>query len=240
MSDSADWCDATRPGDGNFDAVVFDLDGVIVDTERVVLQVWADEFVRYGCSFTTDEWSAVVGSGHGFDPVAAIRERCTVPVPSPAALRQETDLRLELLLTGLKPLPGVREWLDEAESLNIVVGVASSSPRDWVESRLTQAGLDGRFRIVSCRDEGLRAKPAPDIYLDACRRLNVEPNRALAIEDSTNGVVAAKEAGLWCLAVPNVVTEGYDLSGADLIVESLVAVSIDEVKRRVSKDRMQP
>jgi beta-phosphoglucomutase-like phosphatase (HAD superfamily) len=104
-----------------------------------------------------------------------------------------------------------------------------------VHARLEDAGLASYFAVVSCRDDRLAAKPEPDLYLDACRRLSVEPTRAIAVEDSANGLQAAHAAGLVCVAVPNSVTRGHDLSAAELLVESLAAVPIEDAVKRLSE-----
>jgi len=220
-----------------FDAVVFDFDGVIVDTERIIYQVWTDTFAHYGCSLTLEEWSSCVGTDRGFDPFKTLRERSSFPVPSPAELQRRIDRAEELLFEDLSPLPGIRDWIEGAELLDMRVAIASSSPSSWVESRLADAGLERRFVVVSCRDARLAAKPAPDLYLDACARLHVEPPRAIAVEDSPNGLIAARAAGLARVAVPNTVTKGLDLSDADLVLDSLAAMSLEEAARRLSQDR---
>ncbi|MHB1973604.1 MAG: HAD-IA family hydrolase, partial [Acidimicrobiales bacterium] len=108
------------------------------------------------------------------------------------------------------------------------LAVASSSPRAWVEERLAEVGLSQTFAVVSCRGSGLAAKPAPDVYLDACRRLGVEPARAVAVEDSLNGLAAARAAGMRCVAVPGTITSGLDLGAADLVLGSLGEMSLDD------------
>jgi HAD superfamily hydrolase (TIGR01509 family) len=228
---------ASTPGDRAFDALVFDLDGVIVDTENVIHRVWSETFARYGSSFTAEEWATAIGTDHGFDPLAALIERSSVPLPSPAELQKDISRAEKVLLEGMSPLPGIRDWIEGAERLGMGVAVASSSPAAWVEGRLADVGLASRFVVVSCRSERLKAKPAPDLYLDACRRLQVEPSRAIAVEDSINGLTAARAAGLWCVAVPNSMTLDHDLSAANLLVESLAAMPIDEAVRRLNEQR---
>ncbi|HUZ19819.1 MAG TPA: HAD family phosphatase [Acidimicrobiales bacterium] len=228
---------ADRDGARAFDAVVFDLDGVIVDTERIVHEVWAGTFARYGCSFTLEEWSVAVGSDRGFDPFEVLAARSSVPLPPLAELQREIDREEQRLLEGLSPLPGIRAWIEGANDLGMDVAVVSSSPRPWVEGRLADVGLDRHFVVVSCRDARLAAKPAPDLYLDACARLHVEARRAVAVEDSLHGITAARAAGLACVGVPNTVTAGLDLFGADLLVESLDALPVAEALRRLSERR---
>ena len=219
---------ASQDGDRAFDAVVFDLDGVIVGTEPIIHEVWVEMFARYGCSFTLEEWSAGVGSDHGFDPFATLAERSALPLSPAAELRRQIERNEELLLEDLSPLPGVREWIEGADRLGMGVAVASSSPLLWVEGRLADVGLDSHFVVVSCLNGHLAAKPEPDLYLDTCSRLHVEPARAIAVEDSANGLQSARSAGLACVAVPNTMTRHHDLSAADLLVESLAAMPIEE------------
>lgn len=218
-----------------FEAVVFDFDGVIVDTERIVHQVWAEMFARYGCSFSLEEWGSVVGSDHGFDPYRALSERSSMPLPALSAIRAEIEGNELALCRDLSPLPGVRDWLEGAADLGMKVAVASSSPLSWVGARLADVGLDRCFSVLSCRDARLAAKPAPDLYLDACARLGVETGRAIAVEDSGNGLAAARAAGLACVAVPNVITAGHDLAGADLVLGSLADATLLEAVRTLSE-----
>jgi HAD superfamily hydrolase (TIGR01509 family) len=214
--------------DRAFDAVVFDLDGVISDSERVTHAVWSETFSRYECSFTLEEWSSVVGTDRGsFDPVEALGLRSALALPTPEELTALVDQQIEEEIRGLAPLPGVREWLADADRLGLRVAVASSSPRSWVTSRLVDACLDDRFAVVSCRDDRLRAKPAPDVYLDACERLAVLPARAVAVEDSTNGIAAAIAAGLRCIAVRNENAHVLDAAAAHVVVRSLADLDLE-------------
>ena len=227
---------ATAPGRRPFDAVVFDLDGVIVDTERVIHDVWSETFARYGASFTPEEWATAVGTaGRGFDPPSALAERSD---GGAADAQRSCSRRCEhaerLLLDELSPLPGIREWIESAKRLGMQVAIASSSPAIWVEGRLADVGLDDYFVVLSCRNDELPAKPEPDLYLDACSRLGVEPDRAVAVEDSANGLAAARAAGLRSVAVPNSMTRDHDLSSADLLVDSLAAVPLEEALRRLT------
>lgn len=223
--------DSSHPSGRAFDAVVFDLDGVIVDTERVVHDVWEETFARYGASFTSEEWATIVGTDKGFDPLSTLVARSMLPTPPLAELQQHVLARELELLQGMSALPGVLQWIEGAERLGMSVAVASSSPEAWVQSRLADVGLRDRFLVVSSRSATLAAKPAPDLYLDACRRLGVNPARAIAVEDSANGLKAAHAAGLVCLAVPNSITAAYDFGEADLIVESLAALPIEAAVR---------
>lgn len=212
-----------------FDALVFDLDGSIVDTESVVHQAWSEAFAAHGCSFGLEEWCQGVGTHGGFAPLEALVERAAVPPPDPQALRAEVAHREEELLAEATALPGVRAWVSAARRLDLPLAIASSSPQGWVDRRLGALDLSQHFPIVVTPTTGLPAKPAPDLYLEACRRLATVPGRALAVEDSPHGVAAAVTAGLTCVAVPNPITTTLDLSAAHLVVRSLEELDLDAV-----------
>jgi HAD superfamily hydrolase (TIGR01509 family) len=221
------------PEGARLDALIFDLDGLIVDTESVVHSVWLSVFERHGCSFTVVEWSHAVGGDGQFRPLDALRERSHVPVEAGARLMDSIEKQIEARLDGIAPLPGVASWMHDALRLGVRIGVASNSPREWVEARLNQVGLRDLVEAISCRDESPNAKPAPDIYLTACSRLDVSPHRSVAVEDSRTGVAAAKAAGLRCIAVPNHLTRHHDLSAADLIVNSLASVGFADTMMKI-------
>ncbi len=127
----------------------------------------------------------------------------------------------------------MHDWLDDAARLGLALGVASSSEADWVEGHLGRLGLLDRFTCLSCFDGRRPGKPAPDLYLAACDALGVAPADALAVEDSGNGVAAAKAAGLRCVAVPHDLTRDHDLSPADLVVPSLAELPLEEAMARL-------
>ena len=211
------------------EAVVFDFDGLILDTEGPVFTAWQEEFEAHGCPpLTLEEWAAEIGTAGGLDLVDLIRTRATRPFDE-AAMHDRRRVRRDVLLAGETTRPGVEAWLDEADALGLTLAIASSSPIEWVEEHLARLGLRSRFACVSCYSDGVAAKPAPDTYLAACVALGVAPAAALALEDSPHGVAAAKAAGLRCVAVPNAITAGLDLSGADLFLSSLADASLRAV-----------
>jgi HAD superfamily hydrolase (TIGR01509 family) len=130
--------------------------------------------------------------------------------------------------------PGVEAVLDQAGALDIPSAVASSSTAEWVEGHLERLGVLDRFARVLTRDHVEHAKPWPDLYLAAVEALGVEPSGTVAFEDSHNGCVAAKAAGLVCVIVPNDITRSQDFSGADLVVGSLADVTLDGLLSRSS------
>jgi HAD superfamily hydrolase (TIGR01509 family) len=212
--------------------VVFDFDGLILDTEHAIFTSWREAFVAHGAEpLTVEEWAAEIGTIGGIDVVGVLRDRAGYvddDVLAARAARRDALLEVETLL------PGVIEWLDEAQALGLPLGIASSSDPGWVRSHLDRFELTGRFAVICCREGDRRAKPEPDVYRAACAALRVEPRETLAVEDSPNGIAAAKAAGLLCVAVPNPITRAYDLSAADLVIDSLASASLGEVCAAVS------
>jgi HAD superfamily hydrolase (TIGR01509 family) len=213
-----------------FRAVVFDFDGLILDTETPIWKAWNALFAEYDAELTLDEWSREVGAQHAIDPWALLRERGNAEFDQDELNRRRQRHRNELM--ALETVrPGVVDWLADASSLGLATAIASSSEIEWVEPHLTRLGLRDHFAHVSCWGPDVAAKPAPDTYLAACAALGVAPAAAVAIEDSPNGVAAAYAAGLRVVAVPNDVTRTMDLSLADLVLDSLADRTLASVLR---------
>lgn len=216
-------------GDVRIDALVFDFDGLVVDTERPELEAWRAVYDDHGVALTFEEWAVCIGTVDAFDP----HERLEELVGRPLDRREVAELRRRhyaALAPGIEVFPGVLDWLEDAAERRLQVAIASSSPPSWVERHLERFGLLDRFLHRSCHDGSCPPKPAPDLYIRAVEALGVEPAAALALEDSPNGVRAAKAAGLWCVAVPHDLTRDLDLSPADLVVDSLATTSLADVE----------
>jgi HAD superfamily hydrolase (TIGR01509 family) len=213
-------------------AVVFDFDGLVLDTESSIYQAWCEVYEAHGCTpLTLEEWSAEVGTIRGLDIVSILQARATRPVDLDA-LHATRLARRDELLAQETLRPGIEAWLSHAGDAGLGVAIASASEPEWVESHLVRLGVRGHFAHVACRTESVPAKPAPDVYLHACAALGVDPHDAVAVEDSPHGIAAAKAAGLWCVAVPNPITERLDLGAADVVVPSLAALPLAEAIAR--------
>jgi HAD superfamily hydrolase (TIGR01509 family) len=214
-------------------AVVFDFDGLILDTELPIYRAWYELFERHGAPpLSIDEWAAEIGTIRGLDLPGLLVERATRPVDLDEADVWRRAHR-DLLLAEQQARPGVEEWVAEAEATGRGVAIASSSEAEWVLPLLERIGLHTRFPYVVNAGGELRPKPAPDVYLEACARLGVAPADALAVEDSPHGIAAAKAAGLRCVAVPHELTETLDLSAADLRLVSLADCSLADAIARL-------
>lgn len=216
-------------------AVIFDFDGLIVDTEMPEFRSWSEEFTRHGAELELEWWLGIVGRyDDSFSPLDRLEELIgNLDVEEVERRRRRRHLEL---VEAERPLPGVRERIREAAGGGYRLGIASSSRRAWVVGHLERLGLRDPFEAIVGRDDvGGRSKPAPDVYLEVCARLRCEPPEAVAIEDSTHGVAAATAAGLRVIAVPNRITRQTDLTEATVLVDSLAAHDMDDLLTLVTE-----
>jgi len=216
--------------------LIFDFDGLILDTESPEFTSWRDIFTEHGGVLSLEEWAVCIGTADVFDPCARLEEQLGRPVDRDA-LRAERRRRSDALIAVQAPLPGVVERIGEARAMGMKLGVASSSSRDWVEGHLARLGLAPHFDCVCCADHVERVKPDPALYRIVLDRLGLRPEDAIALEDSPNGILAAKRAGIFCVAVPNAATRELSLDAADLRLTSLADLSLDDLVRAVQLRR---
>jgi len=213
-------------------AVIFDFDGLILDTEEPVFRSWVEVYQEHGAQLPFERWVEIVGSTTiGFHPQRHLEELLGRPL-SQEVLDRRIVRRTEFV-HAKELLPGVLQHIEEARARGLKLGVASSSTTGWVKGHLARLGILDRFHCLRCRDDVANVKPAPDLYLAVLECLGVAAAEAFAIEDSPNGVTAATQAGLRCVAVPNTITAGLDLSRADVVLSSLGEVSLAELLTRV-------
>ena len=216
------------------EALVFDFDGVIIDTETSDFQTWADVFDSHGAHLDRSLWTQFIGRGsHIFDIYDHLETQVGRPLDRDAIRAERRDRHMELVEAS-PVLPGVLELLREADEQGIPVGVASSSTRQWVVGHLRRVGILDRFDSVLCRDDVSSAKPDPELYATSVEALGAVPSRTAAIEDSPNGIAAAKAAGLFCVAVPNPMTRDLPIDGADVQVDTLADVSLAALRSWVA------
>ena len=213
--------------------LIFDFDGTILETEGPVYQSWAEVWEENGHELPRALWQGLIGTDAGFDPLAELERRAGRPLDP--TLRDRRRARCDQLQAADDPREGVIEWLEEADRLGVPVGVASSSPAEWVDRHLRRLGLRQHFACLSCCDDTVPAKPDPTSYRRACERLGADPSRSVAVEDSPHGVTAAVAAGLYTVAVPHDLTADLDLSAADLVVGSLAGLALTDVLARARR-----
>ena len=209
-------------------ALVFDFDGLILDTEVPVYRSWLEVYEAHGEELPFERWVQIVGSTTaGFHPQHHLEERLGRSLPK-EVLDRRIGRRTEMILAQ-DALPGVVRHIQEARAMGLRLGVASSSTNEWVKGHLARLGILESFDCIRCRDDVANAKPEPDLYLAVLECLGVRASEAIAIEDSPNGVLAAKRAGLRCVAIPNSITAQLDLGQADLLLGSLDEVTLAEL-----------
>lgn len=222
--------------------VIWDFDGTILDTEWPAYEAAKLEYDRHEVELHFGDWQATVGSAnhepwweHLRRQVGGLREPDDVII---ARFRAHKDAVTE----SYDLMPGVQSAFHRLGELGLPSAVASSSPIEWVERHTIRHGLWERFVAVATRtDVGAeRTKPHPDLFLLAADRANLEPHRCVVVEDSAHGVTAARAAGMSVVAIPNRITRGQDFSHADLVLDSLDQVAIDEVLARCSPTRQAP
>jgi HAD superfamily hydrolase (TIGR01509 family) len=212
--------------DDRVDAVVFDNDGLLLDTEVAWTRAEETLFERHGSIFTVEHKRDLIGSSPATS-AAKLEAMLDMPGRGPALMEELHDLVMEESLAGVPPRPGALELLDAVRARGLPVGVASNSAHAFVERVLSGAGLlDGHFDVVVTSEDVERPKPAPDLYLAACAALGADPERSAALEDSATGVAAARAAGMYVVAVPYF--PDLPIEGASLTVETLADPRVAE------------
>jgi HAD superfamily hydrolase (TIGR01509 family) len=200
------------------DAVVFDNDGLLLDTEEAWTRAESELFRRHGSTFTMDHKRDLIGSSHS---IAA--GKLEVMLDQPGAGRALMDELHALVMAeaahDVEPRPGAVALVEALTAAGIPIAVASNSPRAFLDLVLKTSGMAERFAITVAGDEVPRPKPAPDIYVEACRRLRADPGKSIGLEDSPTGAQAAKAAGLTVIGVPYL--PDLEIPPADLVAPSL-------------------
>lgn len=212
----------------NLQSLIFDFDGLIVDTEKPGFDSWNEIYADFGHSLTLDDWRGATGYVGGFDPGVHLETLLGRKLDW-QNLAPRRDARNWELTLKQGVLPGIRELMLAAADADIPVGVASNSGFGWVNDGLERLGLRNFVRAIVTRDMVLNPKPAPDVYLKAAETLQVSPAFSVALEDSEPGCRAAKAAGMRAVVVPNQFSERQDLSVADLVVPSAKVLSLEQL-----------
>ncbi|MFZ2098478.1 MAG: HAD-IA family hydrolase [Anaerolineales bacterium] len=210
-------------------ALIFDFDGLILETEGPSYQSWAEVYRSFGLSLPFSTWSTIIGTTQGeFDPQRELQRQVPGEVDWEAveSRRQASE---NALIEAQPVLPGVEQYLLEAKRLRLKLGLASSSSCGWVTGHLTRLGLNDSFDCICASDDVQHVKPDPELYLTVLHRLGMKAEEAIALEDSPLGIQAAKRAGLFCVAVPNPLTSQLALSQADYQVGSLAELPLEQL-----------
>lgn len=203
------------------EAVVFDFDGLIRDTETFEFYSFQELLMDYGVELPLELYCSRIG-GHcdSFDPYEFLQQKIGKSL-NRESLRKLRREKYDKLIVDQKALPGVINYLNEATRLGIKIGLASSAPRDWVMPNLEELGLTHYFSCIKTHEDAIKVKPDPDLYLQVLNYFSINPINGVAIEDSPNGAKAAKAAGMHCIIVPNKLTNELLFESYDLRLNSL-------------------
>src|SRR4051812_336369 len=196
-------------------ALLFDFDGTMLETESSSYGSWRELLAEHDFDLTHEDWSAAVGTLNGVDPVALLERHLGAPVDGAALKHRQSALHREMLTEEVLR-PGIQTIVDDARARGVHTAIVTSASQGWVREHLRRLDLEGEWEhIVAADGDPRRAKPAPLLYEEALADLGVPAEQGVAIEDSPNGVTAAKAAGLVAVAFPNPITERMDLDHAD-------------------------
>ena len=215
--------------------ILFDFDGLILDTETPIFQAWKEKFKEYGQELLLVEWAEILGkSTDHLGPIKVFLNEFPEESKRKEILQEVKQTELELIHQK-RPLPGVEDLVNKAKELGLMLGIVSSSDQEWVHSHLKRLGLMEYFDHTSCADEVEIAKPNPELYNLGLKKTGLAREKVLVLEDSPNGVLAAKRAELFCIAVPNQLTIQlpFDNDGGepDLVLASLLEFPWDDLMR---------
>lgn len=220
--------------------LIFDFDGLILDTETPEFEVWSDIYSRHGASLSIEEWAVCLGSSpDAFDIIGHLQAQTGILI-NEEALRLEHKTRSLDLIQHASPLPGVVALLSYARQLGLPIGLASSSKRSWIEGHLKKINLDHFFDFIACQEDVAEVKPAPELYRLVLQQLRLNPSETVAFEDSPNGITAARQAEIFCVGVPNAVSRLLITNHADLLVSSLAEfappILLDIIQTQMQKN----
>ena len=210
-------------------AIIFDFDGLIVDTETVIYESWNEVYCANGESLELETYKQCVGSDFGqFNPETELEFR-TRKTFDWSTINYEREKLIQQRLEAQDARPGVRKFIENARAKGLELAVASSAPGSWVAGWLIKLDLLKHFSVLRCGDDVEQIKPYPDLFLAAASALKIPPGDSLVMEDSENGLRAAKAAGMPCVIVTNPVTAGGQFNGALLVVECFTEDSINNL-----------
>lgn len=208
-------------------AIIFDFDGLIIDTESVWFEAYKEVLVDYEIQLTLEKFSEVVGT-HDDVLFSYVEENCSIPFNRESIERKVSEL-VQVKLGDPVLRESVEDYLIAAKQAGLKIGLASSSSRVWVEGFLKKLHIYDYFEVIKTSEDVSEVKPDPELYLKTIEALSIEANEAIAFEDSLNGLQAARKAGLHCVIVPNGVTAHLVFEDYSLRLSSMAEKSLEDV-----------
>ncbi|MCM3601268.1 HAD family hydrolase [Robertmurraya korlensis] len=220
-----------------YKAIIFDFDGLIVDTESVWYNVTKEVMLDYGYDLKLENFAKYIGTTGGglYDELSAIS---TQPIDR-ELVKSRTNELYQQRKNQFALREGVLDYLQAAKEHGLKIGLASSSSRKWVVDYLERFKILHYFEVIKTSDDVQKVKPDPELYVKALQELGVESNEALCFEDSLNGLTAAVGAGLNCVIVPNPVTQYLDFKGHVHRLTSMSELSFDALLDHLAKKQSE-
>ena len=211
-------------------ALIFDFDGLILDTETPEYIALNEVYEELGHKLPIATYGRVVGGqyNHEYEPVEHLQELAGKPLDTVSFWQRINQRRIEMIEQN-PILPGVEKLILDGKARGLKLAVASSSSHEWVEGHLKRLNLFQYFDVIRCKEDVLKVKPEPDLFLAALGELGVRADEAVIFEDSLNGIIAAGRAGIRVVVVPNPVTMHTNIKGETLRIGSLAELSLDEL-----------
>lgn len=205
-------------------AVIFDMDGVIIDSEPIHFQVDMQTMRDLGCNISVEELGKYVGTTNEY-MLTDIKKNYDINKSIEEIISYKVEMtKRKIIQSDLEPIEGIEELLSKLKNKNIPAAIASSSPRDFIDIVISKFKLQDYFKYIVSGEEVANGKPSPDVYIETAKKLGISPKDCTVIEDSKNGVLAAKAAGMKCIGFQNANSGNQDLSKADIIVKSIVEI----------------
>lgn len=217
------------------DAIIFDFDGLILETEGPVFRSWQEIYRQFGLELPFERWAGIIGTSDAehFNPFDDIEETARMKLDREALSAQRRSNEMSMIYKQ-QVMPGVMSYLNDAKAMGLKLGVASSSTHEWVDGHLERLGLIRYFDAIHCADDVAKTKPDPGLFLLALESLGASNHKAIVLEDSPNGVTAANRAGIFAVAVPNEITRSLNFEHADLKLSSLSEIPLKGLLERIT------
>ena len=211
------------------DAFIFDMDGVIIDSEPIHFEIDIKTMKHFGVKISNEELEKYVGMTNP-EMWELIKSEYSIIESIDEIISYQLENKIKVLQgLDIEPIEGIKELLIKLKDEDIPIAVASSSPRKFIEEVLIKFNLIDYFQYIVSGEEVVKGKPSPDIYIEAAKQLGVDTKHCVVIEDSRNGVTAAKKAGMKCIGYKNINSGNQDLSQADMIIESIKEIDLKNI-----------
>ncbi len=215
-------------------AVIFDMDGVLIDSEPIhykILNIFARD---NGFFITEKEYDSYIGTTD-ISMWTIIKEAHSLPQPVEELVENHINECINYLRTNkeVRPIAGTVTLIKDLHKNNIKLAIASSAPRRRIDAVMEAFGLQGYFQAVSSGNDVKKGKPEPDIFLHSAKALGILPEKCIVIEDSRNGVTAAKSAGMKCIAYSNPNSGNQDISAADIVIKDFMELNYESIRKQI-------